>query len=452
MNPLIKLFLCVIILYTIYHFIGDFYNAWKNGGSFIEGMNNSTPSTKNIKDKANNIIKNTDDIYKVLPDDIVINKNKLKTTISSSKTDLALAMASAKPHALNAFKDAQPDLMLAKPHLDSAKPHLKNAFVKAMPHLTKAHIEVQPHLNGAMNKLTPLLKEIIKDSKNASMPPKQTNKPNTPTNFSILPNGTILLPPEGVTGETKCPNQCKQPVYDNTSCENMLFNGKEYRKCPWIKPGIDNVLDCASCGAVLLPKNQFGYAKTNIGFTDLKSIKHVASSVKSKKATKGDMYNIGKEFLRQHSEFKGYKLPENITTDQYTLVGKLLFIYLSNTNNNFNKQRLKSYIEALYIENYINKCDDSDNNSKKGNNNSKKGDNNSKKGNNNYKKVFNIDKLNQTNAYAYAKGLEEASNDNGVGGSKTQYKNKTAYTTQYKPVDPRKKPSPYNSIWKMFSV
>ena len=40
--------------------------------------------------------------------------------------------------------------------------------------------------------------------------------------------------------------------------------------------------------------------------------------------------------------------------------------------------------------------------------------------------------------------LKEAQSDNRLGGSKTAYKK------NYKPIDPRKQPRPYNSIWDIF--
>ena len=110
----------------------------------------------------------------------------------------------------------------------------------------------------------------------------------------------------------------------------------------------------------MLPKNEYGYARTNLGYTDIKGIEFVSENIRKQtkiqniitkkqgKVTKGDFYNIGKEFLSQHAEIKNYEVPDNITTNQYTLLGKLLFIYITNKTN-FNRSRLKSYIQSLYF-------------------------------------------------------------------------------------------------------
>ena len=63
-----------------------------------------------------------------------------------------------------------------------------------------------------------------------------------------LPNGNLVRPGDGV-----CPNGCKMPLYDNKDCANEILNGKEYKNCPWIKDGLNNV-DCTKCGAILMQK------------------------------------------------------------------------------------------------------------------------------------------------------------------------------------------------------
>ena len=56
------------------------------------------------------------------------------------------------------------------------------------------------------------------------------------------------------------------PAYDHKDCENTLYNGKSYRQCPWVS--VESSRDCGQCGAVLLPKNEHGYARTQIGYSD----------------------------------------------------------------------------------------------------------------------------------------------------------------------------------------
>ena len=54
-----------------------------------------------------------------------------------------------------------------------------------------------------------------------------------------------------------------------------------------------------------------------------------------------------------------------------------------------------------------------------------------------------------------AKLNKERNSDNRLGGSSKLYNkkvnNQSAYTNKYRPVDPRKKPKPYDSIWELFS-
>ena len=61
---------------------------------------------------------------------------------------------------------------------------------------------------------------------------------------------------------------------------DQLLNGKQYRKCSWVKDGLNNS-DCAQCGAVLLPKNEYGYARTNPELFDKESIDMATDNSKS---------------------------------------------------------------------------------------------------------------------------------------------------------------------------
>ena len=60
---------------------------------------------------------------------------------------------------------------------------------------------------------------------------------------------------------------------------------------------------------------------------------------------------------------------------------------------------------------------------------------------------FTLDELKKRDAYAYTEGVIEAEGDNRLGGSNTQFKNRTAYRSDYRPLDPRTFPHPYNSLW-----
>jgi hypothetical protein len=149
------------------------------------------------------------------------------------------------------------------------------------------------------------------------------NNNNNDNNYQTLPNGNIVLPSTGT-----CPNGCKMPNYDSPNCENTLHNGKSYRQCPW--SSVESSNDCGQCGAVLLPKNEHGYAKTQIGYSDVRSLEIISKRIErqrmesKKQLSRSEFFNIGKEFLKQHGELKGYDVPDNITVKEYTLLGKIL--------------------------------------------------------------------------------------------------------------------------------
>ena len=267
--------------------------------------------------------------------------------------------------------------------------------------------------------------------------PSYSNNNNN-NNYQTLANGNIVIPATG-----NCPNGCKMPAYDHKDCENTLYNGKSYRQCPWVS--VESSHDCGQCGAVLLPKNEHGYAKTQIGYSDVRSLEIISKRIErqrmeqrmetKKQLSRSEFFNIGKEFLKQHGELKGYDVPNNITTKEYTLLGKVLFIYLANKTPK-NRSTLKNYIDSLYLEHYLNnKCDNCENNAESSIDKDTK---------------FTLDELKKRDAYAYTEGIVETESDNRLGGSRTQYENRTAYRNNYKPLDPRKFPNPYNSMWDVF--
>ena len=266
--------------------------------------------------------------------------------------------------------------------------------------------------------------------------PSYSNNNNNNNNYQTLPNGNIVLPATGT-----CPNGCKMPNYDSPNCENTLHNGKSYRQCPW--SSVESSHDCGKCGAVLLPKNEHGYAKTQIGYSDVRSLEIISKRIErqrmesKKQLSRSEFFNIGKEFLKQHGELKGYDVPDNITVKEYTLLGKILFIYLANKTQK-NQSTLKNYIDSLYLEHYLNnKCDNCENMAESSVDEETK---------------FTLEELKKRDAYAYTEGIVETGSDNRLGGSKSQYDNRTAYRSNYKPADPRKFPNPYNSMWDIFST
>jgi hypothetical protein len=300
-----------------------------------------------------------------------------------------------------------------------------------------------------------------------------------------LPNNFLVRP-----GKGPCPNGCKYPQYDNKDCTDEMLEGKAYRKCPWVKDGLNN-LDCNKCGAILMPKNKYGYARTRPGLFDNKSVDSAINH--SKSSSKSDFYNIGKHFMEQLAYIKHFNLPESINSNEYGSIGKLVHRYQTEKNNS-SRTLLTEFINAILTTTSLSK-----NNKNIDNNNLISGTISASGGNFDFKP----NKLSGKAIYAYDQGLAEAESDNRLGGSSSEYKalafpeqnehvNKlakfkganassksnqsaynqgltqaesdnrlggstreyekhdTAYTRRYKPRDPRKRPKPYDSIWKIF--
>ena len=253
-----------------------------------------------------------------------------------------------------------------------------------------------------------------------------------------LPNGHLVRPGEGV-----CPNACKIPHYDQKNCANEILDGKEYRTCPWVKDGTSD-MDCKSCGAVLIPKNKYGFARTNPALLDVNHVNDVMK-ITNVEDSKDNKYNMGKNFMKQLSFIRHFALPDSITTDEYVTIGKLINAHQKYPKSHKIETTLTKFINTILRTNSL----------------SENGKNiraselisaqiNSQGGN------FDVDekKLSGEGVLAYKQGLEEAASNNRLGGSKTLYREMTedsGYTKQYHPRDPRRKPSPYNSIWNIFN-
>ena len=54
-----------------------------------------------------------------------------------------------------------------------------------------------------------------------------------------------------------------------------MLGGKAYRNCPWIGDGSINDSMCKDCGSVLLPKNEYGYARTRPGLFNKNTINNL---------------------------------------------------------------------------------------------------------------------------------------------------------------------------------
>ena len=253
-------------------------------------------------------------------------------------------------------------------------------------------------------------------------------------NNQVLPNGFIVQP-----GSGKCPNGCKFPQYDNDKCTDTIVNGKGYRKCPWVKDGM-NSGDCAECGAILMPKNEYGYARTRPGLFDSVSIGLAADN--SKTDNKSDYYNIGKNFMNQLSNIKNFKLPNNIETDEYVSIGKMVHKFQTEKSDS-SKKMLTDFINQILTTG----LDSAD--GKVNRNSMVTVELNNSGGN------FDLDirKLSMKGAYAYDEGKKEVSSDNRLGGSSTMYEKNLSERVRRRngiPRDPRKRPQPYDSIWDIF--
>ena len=253
-----------------------------------------------------------------------------------------------------------------------------------------------------------------------------------------LPNGHLVRPGEGV-----CPNACKIPHYDNKECANEILDGKEYRNCKWVKDGTSDI-DCKNCGAVLIPKNEYGYARTNPSLFDIDNV-NTAIRISYSDKNKDNYYNTGKQFMEQLAYIKNFSVPDSITTEEYVSMGKLIYAHQKYPQSTSVEQTLTRFINTILRTNSL-----TENGTNIKANDLVSEQVRSQGGN------FDLDKkkLTGTGAIAYKQGLEEAESDNRLGGSKSLYREMTqdsGYTKQYHPNDPRRKPSPYNSIWNVFS-
>jgi len=254
-------------------------------------------------------------------------------------------------------------------------------------------------------------------------------------NGQILPNGFVVE-----KGNGQCPNGCKYPQYDNKSCEDTIFNGKQYRKCPWVKDGL-NGGDCTSCGAILMPKNEHGYARTAPGLFDNVSL-DMALKTTDTKGGDGDYYNIGKNFMAQLSKTKNFNLPNTIEPNEYISIGKLIHKYQTERTES-SKNTLTNFINDILVTVSLSK-------DRKINNNSMITAHVAKGGGN-----FDIDrkKLTGKGVYAYEDAERELASNNRLGGSKSLYEkhiSDRARKANGIPRDPRRHPNPYNSLWNVF--
>ena len=234
-----------------------------------------------------------------------------------------------------------------------------------------------------------------------------------------------------------CPNGCLAPQYDNDLCANEIFQGKAYRSCPWVSDGrIDNNA-CNDCGAILIPKNRFGYARTRPGLFTEKALKMALKSCEFDKNDNNiDYLQVGIDFMDDLARIKNFRVP-NFKDSDYVTIGRIVYKYdMDKLNTSIYKDKLTSTLNKLLNTHtleppllnkrnkYLRK----------------------KPCGKRYKDTVKERELKHIMGdlkyqSAVDGAIEEMKSDNRLGGSKT------AYTKNYKPIDPNKFPRPYDSIW-----
>ena len=397
----------------------------------------------------------------------------LKQAIDSGKPDFMKGLTNAMPHLMSAYTKSKPDLDKAQPHLQSAfkkaepdiklaQPHLMSAYKKAQPDIKNAFDNSFNDFNEAYQKSRPYLGaevvELGEKIRGSSSPQSVTenvmaqNKNNTISHaaqsaetpmemqqftannpsFSRLANGHIAKHGKGV-----CPNGCLAPQYDNDMCSNEIFMGKQYRSCPWVSDGrIDNTA-CNDCGAILIPKNKFGYARTRPGLFNDMSLKMALEGCKlDKESDNLDYEQIGMDFMDDLARIKGFREPR-LKQSEYRVIGRIVYKYdMDKLNAALYKDRLTGV-----LNNVLNSTDlgapIADGYAK--HRRRRKCGQRGKDG----AKVEQLKSIMGDLKYqgAVDGAIDEMKSDNRLGGSKT------AYTQKYKPMDPNKFPRPYDAIW-----
>lgn len=304
--------------------------------------------------------------------------------------------------------------------IDKAKPHLEMAFANnnAANEMMTGGQNVQQTNAPVVNNIAAPQQPTWQDQQMAQQYSKQQNGNHIMSNQNVVINGT-----------GQCPNGCSAPVYDSEMCKNEIFNGKEYRRCPWVNDSNTNE-SCHGCGAILLPKNIHGYARTRPGLFNDITVDRVAKNVAQSNNldNNADYLKIGTDFMNDLARVKNFTLP-NISNNELRRIGKMVYGYELDRNES---GKGKLYLTSL-INNTLNRdlLPNKDNILTK--------NRGSARGN------TLVDKMDSDDIMSHYYNTQEAASDNRLGGSKTAYKK------NYKPVDPRKRPSAYDSIWDVFS-
>lgn len=384
-----------------------------------------------------------DHLFQTLGGTKCANKDKVATAKNASKMDFIAGVikgyqkdtAGSHESYMTAINKAQPHLSQAFSG-DNLKGEDNNLAQSTTEQISNNSADTQaPVTNDIQAPQQPTWQDDQMAQQFSQQQPPQPPQQPQMINGQILPNGFIVE-----QGSGQCPNGCKYPQYDNKSCEDTIFNGKQYRKCPWVKDGL-NGGDCTSCGAILMPKNEHGYARTAPGLFDNVSLE-MALKTTDIKGGDGDYYNIGKNFMAQLSKTKHFNLPNTIEPNEYISIGKLIHKYQTERTES-SKNTLTNFINDILVTVSLSK-------DRKINNNSMITAHVAKGGGN-----FDIDrkKLTGKGVYAYEDAERELASNNRLGGSKSLYEkhiSDRARKANGIPRDPRRHPNPYNSLWNVF--
>ena len=363
-----------------------------------------------------------DKLFETLGGTKCADKDKIMAAKTASKTDFISGIIKGYE---NDREGSNKYYMTA---IDKAKPHLEMAFSSnAANEMTSPGVNINETTAPVVNNIAAPNEPVWQDQQMAQQHANQhTNQQNVNQNNGyVMSNNNIVI-----KGNGECPNGCRAPAYDSDMCQNEIFNGKEYRRCPWVN---DSSKDhsCNGCGAILMPKNEYGYAKTRPGlFSDI-TIDTLAKNVRESNLdenTQPDYLKVGTDFMNDLARVKNFTLP-TISNSELKDIGKLVYRYEMDKN--------QSGEGKLYLTNLINNTLNSQYLPTK---------NGVLKKNTGRPRSNEIeDRMNSDDVMSNYYNQQEAASDNRLGGSKT------AYRQNYRPVDPRKRPNPYDSIWDIFS-
>ena len=162
--------------------------------------------------------------------------------------------------------------------------------------------------------------------------------------------------------------------------------------------------------------------------TVAKNVARVHTPEDDKEEKNVDYLKIGNDFMNDLSRVKKFTLP-TISNNELRAIGKLVYRYELDRN--------ESGEGKLYLTSLINTTLNRDLLPNQ--------DNILTKSRNRARSNRIHDRMNSDDVMSHYYNTQEAASDNRLGGSKT------AYRQNYKPVDPRKSPSAYDSVWDIFS-